>query len=177
LDSTWSSFGSANTTDDNVISSNITTQAWRIGPHALKSRANDAAVSARRLGARAAAAMCGVWLVHHVRPRHARSCILHEVTELPEELETAIRAAPDERDGYLVAADWLQQHGDPQGELVALSVADYEDAITDRILRMSLILASGFPSTTIKSAILPGATVPSSLHAARYARSLDSNRV
>lgn len=38
--------------------------------------------------------------------------------ELPRALEDAIRAAPDDRDGYLVAADYLQDHGEFQGELV-----------------------------------------------------------
>ena len=38
--------------------------------------------------------------------------------ELPLELEDAIRAAPDDREAYLVAADWLQDRGALQGELV-----------------------------------------------------------
>jgi uncharacterized protein (TIGR02996 family) len=37
--------------------------------------------------------------------------------ELPEALEDAIRAAPDDREAYLVAGDWLQDHGLLQGEL------------------------------------------------------------
>src|SRR5262245_27937774 len=54
--------------------------------------------------------------------------------ELPAELEAAIRQAPDERDGYLVAADWLSSKGDPQGELIALSLAAQpDDAIRSRI--------------------------------------------
>lgn len=38
--------------------------------------------------------------------------------ELPLALEDAIRAAPDDREAYLVAADWLQDNGAFQGELV-----------------------------------------------------------
>jgi uncharacterized protein (TIGR02996 family) len=38
--------------------------------------------------------------------------------ELPVELEDAISAAPDDREAYLVAADWLQDRGAFQGELV-----------------------------------------------------------
>ncbi len=37
--------------------------------------------------------------------------------ELPLELEDAIRAAPDDREAYLVAADWLQDRGVLQGEI------------------------------------------------------------
>ena len=37
--------------------------------------------------------------------------------ELPLELEEAIRAAPDDREAYLVAADWLQDRGALQGEI------------------------------------------------------------
>jgi len=56
--------------------------------------------------------------------------------ELPLELERAIQNAPDDRDGYLVAADWLQQAGAPQGELVTLSVADDRDEIIDRMIEL-----------------------------------------
>ena len=42
---------------------------------------------------------------------------------LPPALLDAIHAAPDEAESYLVAADWLQQQGDRQGELIALSIA------------------------------------------------------
>ncbi|MBA3541340.1 MAG: TIGR02996 domain-containing protein [Deltaproteobacteria bacterium] len=38
------------------------------------------------------------------------------------ELEAEIAKTPDEVAPYLVYADWLQQHGDPRGELIALSV-------------------------------------------------------
>jgi uncharacterized protein (TIGR02996 family) len=37
-----------------------------------------------------------------------------------EQLEKAIEARPDDADGWRVYADWLQQHGDPRGELAAL---------------------------------------------------------
>ena len=37
----------------------------------------------------------------------------------PSTSEAAIRAAPDDREAYLVAADYLQDHGAFQGELVA----------------------------------------------------------
>lgn len=36
------------------------------------------------------------------------------------ELEAAIDAQPDDPQGYLVYADWLQQHGDARGELVVI---------------------------------------------------------
>lgn len=36
------------------------------------------------------------------------------------ELEAAILADPDDDDGYLVYADWLQSVGDPRGELIAV---------------------------------------------------------
>jgi uncharacterized protein (TIGR02996 family) len=39
---------------------------------------------------------------------------------LPEPMEVALAAAPDEPAGYLVAADWLQAQGDPHGELISL---------------------------------------------------------
>src|SRR5215475_4485498 len=56
--------------------------------------------------------------------------------ELPAELEAAIRQAPDDRAGYLVAADWLSSAEDPQGELIALSVAPPTDAIEARIAEL-----------------------------------------
>jgi uncharacterized protein (TIGR02996 family) len=39
------------------------------------------------------------------------------------DLEAAIAANPLDRDPYLVLADWLQQQGDPRGELISLQVA------------------------------------------------------
>ncbi|MEJ7600343.1 MAG: TIGR02996 domain-containing protein [Kofleriaceae bacterium] len=49
--------------------------------------------------------------------------------QLPAALLAAIHAAPDEPEAYLVAADWLQQQGERQGELIALSIA--HDAAPD----------------------------------------------
>jgi hypothetical protein len=43
---------------------------------------------------------------------------------LPADLEAAIRAAPDDRAGYAIAGDWLLQHGDLHGELIALALRD-----------------------------------------------------
>ncbi|AKF84182.1 molybdenum metabolism regulator [Myxococcus fulvus 124B02] len=40
------------------------------------------------------------------------------------ELEAAILREPENDDGYLVYGDWLQAHGDPRGELVALQHAE-----------------------------------------------------
>ena len=42
------------------------------------------------------------------------------------ELEQRLRAEPDNTDLYLVYADWLQDHGDPLGELIAFAVAKDE---------------------------------------------------
>lgn len=39
------------------------------------------------------------------------------------ELERAIEANPDDTDAYSVLADWLQAHGEPRGELIALMLA------------------------------------------------------
>ena len=39
------------------------------------------------------------------------------------ELEAAIQRAPDDREPYLLYADWLSERGDPRGELIALDVA------------------------------------------------------
>jgi uncharacterized protein (TIGR02996 family) len=36
------------------------------------------------------------------------------------ELEAEIRLRPDDAESYLVYADWLQQNGDPRGELITL---------------------------------------------------------
>jgi uncharacterized protein (TIGR02996 family) len=42
-------------------------------------------------------------------------------------LETAIWANPDDREVWLVYADWLQSQGDPRGEIIAIDIA-YERA-------------------------------------------------
>ncbi|HEY1811557.1 MAG TPA: TIGR02996 domain-containing protein [Kofleriaceae bacterium] len=39
-------------------------------------------------------------------------------------LEAALRAAPDDRATYAVYSDWLQAHGNPLGEIMALALAD-----------------------------------------------------
>lgn len=49
------------------------------------------------------------------------------------ELEAAILDDPDSRDAYAVYADWLLQHGDPDGEFVAVQLA-LEDAPGDPAL-------------------------------------------
>lgn len=36
------------------------------------------------------------------------------------ELEAIVEEAPHDPEGYLVYADWLQQHGDPRGELIVM---------------------------------------------------------
>jgi uncharacterized protein (TIGR02996 family) len=61
--------------------------------------------------------------------------------ELPDELEGAIRASPDDRAGYAVASDWLLQQGHPQGELCALSLAGEDEALADRIIELKTQLA------------------------------------
>lgn len=43
------------------------------------------------------------------------------------DLEAAITANPLDRDPYLVLADWLQQQGDPRGELMSLQLAGKEE--------------------------------------------------
>jgi uncharacterized protein (TIGR02996 family) len=47
-------------------------------------------------------------------------------------LEAAIAAAPDDPQPYLVYADWLQQRGDPRGELIALDAAAGQDVTEAR---------------------------------------------
>jgi uncharacterized protein (TIGR02996 family) len=75
------------------------------------------------------------------------------------ELEAAVAANPDDEQGYLVYADWLQQQGDPLGELIVKHtrttddkaflaehqtdllgpLADYEDMLTDRVWKHAFI--------------------------------------
>lgn len=55
--------------------------------------------------------------------------------ELPRELEEAIHAAPDDREVYLVAGDWLQQQGALQGELVVTDERDRMIALLPPSLR------------------------------------------
>jgi uncharacterized protein (TIGR02996 family) len=40
-----------------------------------------------------------------------------------EVLERAIWEAPDDRDAWLVYADWLQSRGDPRGDIIAIDIA------------------------------------------------------
>jgi uncharacterized protein (TIGR02996 family) len=40
------------------------------------------------------------------------------------ELEAALRATPDDQAPYAVYSDWLQSHGNPLGEIIALALAD-----------------------------------------------------
>jgi uncharacterized protein (TIGR02996 family) len=42
--------------------------------------------------------------------------------------EAAIAASPDDEAAYLVYADWLQQRGDPRGELIVLQHRGQDDA-------------------------------------------------
>lgn len=65
---------------------------------------------------------------------------------LPADLAAAIVAAPDDPATRAVAADWLQQHGDPLGELVALSLADDPRLHARRIehLRHAVVPRPGF---------------------------------
>jgi uncharacterized protein (TIGR02996 family) len=80
----------------------------------------------------------GEWLDEHpqVTELYAATSLLDELVDryLVEdqavataarhpELERQIRDAPDTPGPYLVYADWLQEHADPVGELIALGVA------------------------------------------------------
>lgn len=44
------------------------------------------------------------------------------------DLEAAIAANPLDRDPYVVFADWLQQQGDPRGELMSLQLSGKDEA-------------------------------------------------
>jgi uncharacterized protein (TIGR02996 family) len=44
------------------------------------------------------------------------------------DLEKAILADPNDKDAYMVYADWLQGQGDPRGELIALQIAGKDKA-------------------------------------------------
>ncbi len=48
-------------------------------------------------------------------------------------LEAIIAAAPDDKDNYLVYADWLQSQGDVRGELIALQAAG-KDAAAKKLI-------------------------------------------
>ncbi|MBA2542279.1 MAG: TIGR02996 domain-containing protein [Deltaproteobacteria bacterium] len=97
----------------------------------------------------------GEWLEEHaqVSELSASTSLLDELVDRhladPEaavtearnpELERQIREAPDNVGPYSVYADWLQEHGDPLGELIALGIAsasgnDDEVARFDRHLK------------------------------------------
>ncbi|MDQ3370124.1 MAG: TIGR02996 domain-containing protein, partial [Myxococcota bacterium] len=49
------------------------------------------------------------------------------------ELERQLREAPDHAPAYHVYADWLQEQGDPLGELIALGIAALPGADEDRV--------------------------------------------
>jgi uncharacterized protein (TIGR02996 family) len=92
-----------------------------------------------------------VWLGEHaqVQELYASTSLLDELvyrhlTPPPPEnvndavarnpaLEREIREAGDTRDPYLVYADWLQEQGDPMGELVALGVKATEGGDEDLV--------------------------------------------
>ncbi|MEO8705540.1 MAG: DUF4132 domain-containing protein [Kofleriaceae bacterium] len=49
------------------------------------------------------------------------------------ELEARIEADPDDPDPYYVYGDWLQTHGDPRGELIALQAAAARDPANKKL--------------------------------------------
>ncbi len=61
---------------------------------------------------------------------------LHDAEPRDHALEAAIASAPEEPAGYLVYADWLQQRGEPRGELIvvqhALAAAPRDPALRAR---------------------------------------------
>jgi uncharacterized protein (TIGR02996 family) len=69
-------------------------------------------------------------LIHRHFSRPARQASEERVEEgapareaRDPELEALLREAPDDVERHLVYSDWLQEHGDPLGELIALGVA------------------------------------------------------
>jgi uncharacterized protein (TIGR02996 family) len=67
--------------------------------------------------------------------RRNRLEVHHDEQRAPA-LEAAIASAPEVVGGYLVYADWLQQHGEPRGELIvvqhALASAPWDAALRER---------------------------------------------
>lgn len=57
--------------------------------------------------------------------RHG-SYIVEAVATRNAEMERAIRQQPEDEEPWLVYGDWLQAHGDPRGELVAIQSAQRE---------------------------------------------------
>jgi uncharacterized protein (TIGR02996 family) len=89
-----------------------------------------------------------VWLDEHahVIELYASAKVLDELIEryltpprepakltdaLHPELERQLREDPDNRESYQVYADWLQEHSDPLGELIALGVAATDGGSSD----------------------------------------------
>ncbi len=73
---------------------------------------------------------------HFERPAAKQASVDEEAAPDREahepELEAMLREAPDDLERYLVYSDWLQERGDPLGELIALGVAasdESEDAV------------------------------------------------
>ena len=64
------------------------------------------------------------------------SAILVVVDER-ERFETAIASNPDDDAAYLVYSDWLQQRGDPRGELIMLQHRGHQAAANDLLSRHS----------------------------------------
>lgn len=62
----------------------------------------------------------------------ARYHLRRTLPPMRADLEAAILAEPDARDAYAVYGDWLLEHGDPDGELVAVQLA-LEEAPGDAI--------------------------------------------
>jgi uncharacterized protein (TIGR02996 family) len=56
--------------------------------------------------------------------------------ELPPELYALTCASVDDPDSYRIAADWLQQRGDPRGELIALALAAGNKAASARAVEL-----------------------------------------
>jgi len=54
-----------------------------------------------------------------------------------DELLQVIADNPDDHNGWLLYADWLQQHGEPRGELIALDIA-IESATGDRVVELEV---------------------------------------
>jgi uncharacterized protein (TIGR02996 family) len=61
---------------------------------------------------------------------------VHDGEQRAPALEAAIAGAPEVIGGYLVYADWLQQHGEPRGELIvvqhALASAPWDAVLRER---------------------------------------------
>src|SRR5687767_9294959 len=65
----------------------------------------------------------GSWL----RARLGRRAVTAAPIARNRELEAAIAADRDSDAPYLVYADWLQERGDPRGELIAVQIANTRD--------------------------------------------------